>query len=114
MEKQMTSIDRTKRYVDANDYFSHNGSIVMKLSTEAAIAVCAEAAKRGFVVSRIEGGIWHNPGFEARIDCIWDGAEPPIDPNKAHVNNLTAIEFIRSESAEHDTFIVTAPSIAGW
>jgi len=73
------SIDRTKRYVDASDYFSHNGSIVMKLSTEAAIAVCAEASKRGFVVSHIEGGIWHNPGFEARIDCIWDGAEPPID-----------------------------------
>ncbi|MEM5370059.1 colicin immunity protein [Paraburkholderia azotifigens] len=110
----MMSIDRTKRYTDANDYFSLGGSIVMKLSTEAAIAVCTEAAKHGFVVSRIEGGIWHNPGFEARIDCIWDGAEPPIDSKTAHTNNLVAIEFIHSESAEHDTFIITAPSIKGW
>lgn len=86
----------------------------MKLSTEAAISVCADAAQHGFVVCRVEGGIWHNPGFEARIDCIWDGAEPPIDLSAAHTNNLRAIEFIHSESAEHDTFIITAPSIAGW
>ena len=107
-------IDRTRRYSDSNDYFSLEGSIVMKLSTEAAISVCIVAAERGFVVSRIEGGIWHDPGFEARIDCIWDGAEPPIDSDLAHKNNLLAIEFIHSESPEHDTFIITAPSITGW
>jgi hypothetical protein len=114
MDAQIMSMDLTRRYADAKDYFSLNGSIVMKLSAEAAIAVCSHAANHGFVVARIEGGIWHNPGFEARIDCIWDGAEPPIDSNSAHRNNLTAIEFIRSESEEHDTFIITAPSIEGW
>ncbi|WP_042267776.1 colicin immunity protein [Paraburkholderia heleia] len=107
-------LDRTKRYTDADDYFSLGGSIVMKLSAEAAISVCTNAAEHGVIVSRIEGGIWHNPGFEARIDCIWDGAEPPIDLNSARVNNLAAIEFIRSELPEHDTFIITAPSISGW
>ena|SRR5580692_8878362 len=108
------NIDRTRRYTDAGDFFLLQGSFVMKVSTEAAIAVCVEAAAHGFVVSRIEGGIWHNPGFEARIDCIWDGAVPPLDTSTAHANNLVAVDFIRSESAEHDTFIITAPSIAGW
>lgn len=86
----------------------------MKLSTEAAIAVCTEATERRILASRIGGGIWHNPGFEVRIDCIWDGADPPIDLSGAHMNNLRAIEFIRSELAEYDTFILTTPSITGW
>ncbi|WP_244102159.1 hypothetical protein [Burkholderia ambifaria] len=73
------NIDRSRVYDSADDFFSLDGSIVMKLSTEAAIAVCEQAAQHGLVVARIEGGIWHFPGFEARLDCIWDGADPPID-----------------------------------
>jgi len=106
-------IDPWKRYADAEDFFSLHGNIVMKLTPEAAIEVCERAAKRGLLVSRIEGGIWRNPGFEARIDCIWDGAEPPLDAKAAHANNLTAIEFIRSELPEHDTFIITMLPITG-
>lgn len=109
-----TLVDRSKRYTDPEEFFALHGSVVMKLSPEAAIAVCEQAAHRGLLVARIEGGIWHNPKFEARIDCIWDGADPPLDAEAAHVNNLSAIEFIRSELPEHSAFIITAPPITGW
>ncbi|TDY26119.1 colicin-E5 Imm protein [Paraburkholderia sp. BL6665CI2N2] len=83
----------------------------MRLSTDAAIAVCREAAKRGLAISRIEGGIWHHPGFEARVDCIWDSSTISTNMQAAHENNLAAIEFIISEQPEHDTFIITASSV---
>jgi Colicin-E5 Imm protein len=86
----------------------------MKLTTEAAIAVCEQAANHGLLVARIEGGIWHSPGFEARVDCIWDGADPPIDGDAARKNNLDAVQFILSEQLEHDTFIITSPPVTGW
>ena len=106
-------IDRQRRYDSADDFFSLGGSIVMKLSTNAAIEVCLRAAQHGLVVARIEGGIWHAPGFEARIDCIWDGDDPPVGVGVAEENNLAAAEFIRSETRGHDVFIVTAPRITG-
>ncbi|MDR0244132.1 MAG: colicin immunity protein [Burkholderia sp.] len=86
----------------------------MKLSPEAAIAVCEQAARRGRLVARIEGGIWHNSQFEARIDCIWDGVDPPVDVKAAHENNLLAIEFIREEIPQHGAFIISALPITGW
>lgn len=48
------NIDRSRVYDSADDFFSLDGSIVMKLSTEAAIAVCEQAAQHGLVVARIE------------------------------------------------------------
>lgn len=83
----------------------------MKLSADAAIAVCERAVQHGLVGARIEGGIWHSPGFEARLDCIWDGVDPPVDVGAAEQNNLAAAEFIRSESQMHDAFDVTAPQM---
>lgn len=106
--------ERDKLYDIAEDFFSAQGSGVMKLSPEAAITVCLTASMRGFVVARVEGGIWHNPGFEARLDCIWDGADPPMDVATANRNNLDAAEFIREESKVHSIFIITAPPIDGW
>lgn len=108
------NIDLRKLYTSSGEYFALHGSVKMKLSTEAALAVCAEAAERGFVVTRIEGGVWHKPGFEARLDCIWDGAEPPLSLDVAQENNLAAVDFIRSEQEEHDVFVLTTPSITGW
>lgn len=107
-------LDLQRRYDSSDDFFALNGSVVMKLSVHAAITVCEQAAKRGLVVARIEGGIWHYPGFEARLDCIWDGADPPVDVSSAEQNNLAAAEFIRSESNVHDVFVVTAPKMTGW
>jgi hypothetical protein len=114
MEVTSMKFDLQKRYADAKEFFALRGSVVMKLSPEAAIAVCNEATARGFVVARVEGGIWHDPGFEARMDCIWDGAEPPVGIEKARENNVAAAEFIRSEEADHDVFLITAPSMSGW
>jgi hypothetical protein len=107
-------IDYGKRYDSPEKFFELGGSVVMQLSMPAAIAVCEQAVGRGLVVARIEGGIWHYPGFEARIDCIWDGVDPPVDLNEAERNNILAANFIRSESVVHDVFIITAPSIIGW
>lgn len=107
-------VDMKKRYVTAEDYFDLGGSAVMRLSREAAIAVCNKAVAYELVVVRIEGGVWHSPGFEARFDCIWDGAEPPVDVEGASKNNQAAANFIQSERAEYDVFVLTSPSINGW
>lgn len=107
-------LERNKLYERAKDFFGVNGSAVMKLSPSAAVDVCLAAARNGLVVARVEGGIWHDPGFEARGDCIWDGANPPLDEAAAERNNLEAAEFIREESAEHTAFVVTAPPTQGW
>ncbi|XQM33959.1 Colicin immunity protein [Cupriavidus sp. H19C3] len=80
----------------------------MKLAAGAAEAICNAAEARGLLVTRVEGGIWHYPGFEARIDCIWDGADPPVSRDEAVVNNRAARDFISEEKSEHDTFVITA------
>ncbi|MBB3465233.1 colicin immunity protein [Rhizobium sp. BK377] len=102
------------RYESADDFFNLGGSAVMKVTVDAALSICQRATNRGLVVARIEGGIWHVEGFEARLDCIWDGVDPPVDSEKANQNNYAAAEFIRSESGIHDTFVITAPSMSGW
>lgn len=86
----------------------------MKLSPTAALSVCNEATARGLVVARVEGGMWHSPGFEARLDCIWDGTDPPIEIEEANTNNRRAADFVRNESDVHSVFVITAPPIAGW
>ena len=106
--------DRSHLYESPNDFFDLQGSVVMRLSPQAAIGVCARAAAEGLVVARIEGGIWLNPGFESRLDCIWDGADPPLTEAAAHTNNLLAAKFIQDQAGVHSAFILTAPPISGW
>lgn len=101
-------INPSRRYDSPEDFFYLGGSVVMKLSADCAIAICEQAAGRGFVVSRIEGGIWHAPGFEARLDCIWDGVDPPTDRSAAEQNNTAAAEFVRDERYLHDVYVITA------
>ncbi len=105
---------RNKLYESAECFFDEAGSGVMKLSTDAAIEVCMMAVGRELVIARVEGGVWHHPGFEARVDCIWDGADPPLDAIEAAVNNKKASNFIREQRAEHDVFVITAPPLSGW
>jgi hypothetical protein len=107
-------VDRSRLYDSSEDFFAVGGSCVMKLTTKAAIETCERAAEYGFLVARVEGGIWRNPGFEARVDCIWDGLDPPVDRDTAEGNNRIAVDFILSESAVHDAFVLTAPPITGW
>lgn len=101
------SVDLLRRYDSADDFFALNGSVVMKMTVAAAISVCEQAISHGLVVSRVEGGIWHSPGFEARLDCIWDGIDSKDDDSRVGENNKSAVEFIKSESMCHDAFIVT-------
>lgn len=106
--------DRSRLYESPDDFFDLDGSIAMRLSPGAAIGVCERAASEGVLVARIEGGIWLGPGFESRLDCIWDGADPPLAQAAAHANNLLALEFIQIQAAVHSAFILTAPPISGW
>lgn len=104
-------LDLQHRYDSPDAFFDLDGSIVMKLSANAAIAVCETAIEHGLVIARVEGGIWQAPGFEARVDCIWDGVDCPVDRRIAEENNRAAARFIRSEGAIHDVFVLTAPPI---
>jgi hypothetical protein len=107
-------MEHNRLYDSAADYFSLNGHAVMYLTPDAAIEVCVQAAQRGLLVVRIEGGIWHAPGFEARLDCIWDGADPPIDLENAMANNARAAEDIRRERAVHSAFVITTAPLTGY
>lgn len=106
--------DRSKLYSNADDFYGLSGNNVMKLSPSAAIAVCRTAAHNGLVIARVEGGVWCSPGFEARLDCIWEGADPPISIEAAAKNNLVAGEFILRQGAVHTAFILTAAPLSGW
>lgn len=112
----MAEVDRTQLYQQADAFFELGGSAIMTLSREAAEGVCAQAAACGRIVSRIEGGIHDERGFEARLDCIWDSPEPrvwerprpPIDEADARTNNRLAIDYIESRPASYNAFIITA------
>ncbi|QOW59974.1 colicin transporter [Treponema pedis] len=104
-----TRIDRNKRYENHMTFFELGGNGIMKLSTLAAIDVCKECTHKGMYVWKIEGGVWHNPGFEAQIDCIWDSRFQPknnFNPTLED-NNRLAENFVKEEMVNHDVFIVT-------
>ncbi|PAJ79862.1 hypothetical protein CJO71_16300 [Burkholderia ubonensis] len=65
-------------------------------------------------ISIIDAATTRGRLFEARVDCIWDGIDPPVDVQPSEKNNLAAIQFIRAERARHDVFILTAPRLSGW
>lgn len=110
----MNSLDRGTLYSDPEAFFSLAGSAVMRLNPSAAIAVCKMAGERGLVVARVEGGAWKGSAFESRIDCIWDGEDPPLSLEDSVKNNLKAAQFVADRSSANDVFIVTAPSMTGW
>jgi hypothetical protein len=74
-------VNRQRLYDRAKDFFEQNGNAVMKLGRVA--AACRAAAPQGLVVVKIEGGIWKNGTFEARLDAIWGGIDPPTDNESA-------------------------------
>ncbi len=108
------TIDHQQRYDSSDDFFNLGGSVVMKVSADAAVAICERAAQRGLVLARIEGGVWQALGFEARLDCIWDGVDPPVDRRMAEQNNRAAVDFVRTEQAVHGVYVITAPRMLQW
>jgi hypothetical protein len=105
-------VDHAKLYETAFEFFDRSGNAIMKLTPAAAMDVCKEAAARRLIVLGVEGGIRSDEGFEARIDCIWDGRGTQVDQVKAEENNLRAADFINKKSSEHNAFIVTVAPIA--
>jgi len=106
------TVDRSKLYNGSSDFFELNGSAIMKLSRSAALGVCQEAASKNAIIVRIEGGFKQGKAFEARLDCIWDGIDPPYTPEAAIKNNLRGAAYIERSSVEHNAFIVTIAPIA--
>ena len=104
--------EQGRLYDSADDFFRLGGDAVMPLTRAAAIAACEAASARGFTIWRIEGGHWRRPGFEPRLDCIWDGADPPMDRVAAELENATAAEFVRAADPAQDAFILTLAPMA--
>lgn len=104
--------DVTQLFDDYRAFFELKGSVNMLLTADAAQEVCNEALKYNLLVIRAEGGIWHHPGFEARLDSIWDGRAPPLAKAHAETNNRKAAESIREDHREmgYNVFIITALS----
>jgi hypothetical protein len=109
-----TSIDLQKLYDNSADFFGLGGNAIMKLDREAALDLCLQAATRELVLIKIEGGIWRNGKFEARLDAIWDGSDPPLSRGEAGENNARAADFIRSTAAGYNAFVATTASIEGY
>jgi len=107
-------VEKQKLYGRSNEFFELNGNAIMKLSRIAATDVCLVAASRGLIVVKIEGGIWRDGKFEARLDAIWDGEDPPRTQNEADKNNLRAATFIKSTNLAYNAFIVTSAPIGGY
>ena len=108
------SVDRQKLYESSVEYFDLGGSVVMKLSRNAALEVCGAAAGHDLLIVMIEGGIKDQRGFEARLDAIWKGADPPANHDLAERNNAEAADFIRSQDALYNAFIVTDAPLTGY
>ncbi|MEJ5082330.1 colicin immunity protein [Ochrobactrum sp. MYb379] len=83
----------------------------MRLSRTAAMSVCRLATDRSFHVLRVEGGIWHSPGFEARVDSIWDSKYGNLNNDIIMTNNESAVEFIKNESFDINSFIITVSGV---
>lgn len=99
-------------YDNPNLFFDLNGNNLMKLTPDAAIALCECLAEKNIAVACVEGGIWRNPGFESRLDAIWTGRKPPLAPSDLELNNSRAINSIMEDRLECNVFIVsTLPNI---
>lgn len=110
----METVDLQKLYEQAVDFFELKGGVVMKLTRAAAIDVCQHAAGRDLLIVRIEGGISRAGTFEARLDAIWDGDDPPVSNDRARDNNSRGAEFIRSRDKSYNAFILTDAPLTGW
>lgn len=99
--------NQSERYENSDEFFRLSGSAWMRMTPTAATDVCRAALGNGLLVWRIEGGVWRDPNFEARGDCIWDGINPPAGMDAVALNNQQAAEYILLQSKSHDVFIVT-------
>ena len=100
--------DRTTLFENAEAFFAKSGSPWMKLPRAIASEVIEGCSKRQVAVSIVEGGIWHSPGFEHRLDAIWH-SEFDVKPGDSLVekNNNEALSFIKQLPSNHDVAIIS-------
>lgn len=109
-----TGLNYKRLYQSSRDFFEIGGSATMMLRRSAAIQVCREAVDEGLVVVKIEGGFWQPQRFEARLDGIWDGLDPPLDQVSARENNFHAESYINSRREAFNAFIITTAPLSGY
>lgn len=84
------------------------------MTVEGARGVCQSAADRELIVVRIEAGYLEGQSFEARLDGIWDGQDPPVDVESVTENNQDALAYIEKMSTEYNGFVITVAPIIGY
>jgi hypothetical protein len=98
----------SERIADAAARFAAGGNRTMYLTADAALRVCRTAAQRELLVYRVEGGIWHHPGFEARLDAIWDSQiGAPVSAESVQQSNERLAMLIEQDPAGCDAFVVS-------
>lgn len=105
------AIDPWKLYSSKNDFFRLSGNAIMRLTGTAAEDVCNSAAAEGMLILRVEGGFHDTTGFEARLDCIWNGKNHACNLLDACKNNSEAAKFVKCNSDNHNAFIITVDRI---
>ena len=88
--------DYTRVIQDA-DEFLRDRRIDVLLSGPAAVNACLLAGLCDLYVGRIEGGIFHDPGFGSRMDSIWHAIKEPESREEAVRWNQDAAAFVRNQ-----------------
>ncbi|MEL1249449.1 hypothetical protein [Aurantiacibacter gilvus] len=104
----MTEALRTVRFDKADALFADAGSAWMMLTRPAAAEAISCCSAKGIAVSIVEAGIWHEPGFEARLDGIWHSEfDAKSDVDCIDENNSRALQFIVGLPQAYDTAIIS-------
>ena len=99
---------RTVRFDEAEALFADAGSAWMKLTRQAAAEAISRCSAKGIAVSIVEAGIWHEPGFEARLDGVWHSEFDAMSDVKCiDENNSRALQFIGGLPQAYDTAIIS-------
>ena len=106
MKKQVFLYERSRMYDDPTDFFRLKGNAGMRLTRQAAIAACRMATSMDIVIFRVEGGRWHNPGFQPDAFAVWNGALPPCTDERMLSNNEKAAQFLDNLDAEYNVAIL--------
>ncbi len=100
--------NKSKLYSSASEFFSLNGNATMRLTPTAAIDVCRIATKKGILVLGVDGGVYKEPIFEAKINCSWSAKfKSPFTSEQLNNNNALAIEDIEADRNCCNAFILT-------
>lgn len=112
--EQEINYDKGILYTSMHDFFRLKGNINMRLTKEVAIELCKHAMDYDILIWGIEGGLWHNPGFQPCGDAICDGVNPPVSREEAIKNNLWTVKFLTElMPPECDVCLLTVTNYQG-